>query len=257
MSAYTNQTNATPSDSYFLVNNNNVNFLSSLSLFNGSINVSQINLDSVQMDAAVINGYPTLLLNGQPVAGVSSLTSSITSWANYPAIAPITYTAGGGTANLNNVNSLTQVSSASVVGGSMAANTLSTASATISSINGLPFPSPLAYTLNVTGAALGNGRNTTIIDFATAPSGYYMLDVYVSGGGFDPFTCSTIIRVNGGSVTGGGFHCPSLNGNPPTFSNCVSIQDNGAGSTQITVIIYTNDPIGIGSVPQLSAYRLT
>ena len=252
MSVLQNQTYATVGDPLFVPNVGNINFLSSINVANGSINTSQINLDDIQMDCATINGFPTLLLNGNPVAGVSSLTSSITAWANYPALAPITYAAGGGTANLNNVNALTSVSTSSVI-----ANTLSTATATVSSINGVQFPSPLAYTLNVTGAALGNGRNTTIIDFATALSGYYMLDVYVSGSGLDPFTCSAIIRVFGGSVTGGGFHCPSLNGNPPSFSNCVSIQDNGSGSTQITVIIYTNDPLGLGSVPQLSAYRLT
>ena len=257
MSVYQNQTNSTPGNSYFVGNTNSVDFLSSINVYNGSINVSEINLDAIRMDCAILNSTPTLLLNGIPVASTSSFTSSISAWASFPALAPITYTAGGGTANLNNINALTSLSSASVVGGSVNANTLSTASATVSSINGAPFPSPLTATVNVTGTPLVNGRNTTIIDFNTAPSGYYMLSVYVSGGGLDPFTCSSIVRVFGGTVTGGGFHCPSLNGNPPTFSNCVSIQDNGAGSTQLTVVIYTNDPLGLGSVPQLSAYRLT
>jgi hypothetical protein len=257
MSVLFNQTNSTPGDSFFVLNNSNINFISSINVYNGSINVSEINLDSIRMDCAVLNSTPTLLLNGVPVAATSSFASSITTWSSYPALAPITYAVGGGTANLNNINALTSLSSATVVGGTVNANTLSTATATVSSINGAPFPSPLTAVLNVTGTPLVNGRNTTVIDFNTTGSGYYMLEVYVSGGGFDPFTCSTIIRVNGGVVTGGGFHCPSLNGNPPTFSNCVSIQDNGAGSTQITVIIYTNDPLGIGSVPQLAAYRLT
>jgi hypothetical protein len=252
MSVLQNQTYATVGDPLFVPNVGNINFLSSINVANGSINTSQINLDQIQMDCATINGFPTLLLNGNPVAGVSSLTSSITAWANYPALAPITYAAGGGTANLNNVNALTSVSTASVI-----ANNVSTATATISSINGLPFPSGLTAAINVTGASIAPGRNTTEIDFASVPSGFYLVTVYVSSGGLDPFTCSSVVYKLGGNITGGGFHCPSINGNPPSFTNCVSIQDNGAGSTQLTVIIYCNDPSGLNAVPQIAAYRLT
>ena len=257
MSVYQNQTNSTPGNSYFVGNTNSVDFLSSINVYNGSINVSEINLDAIRMDCAILNSTPTLLLNGIPVASTSSFTSSISAWASFPALAPITYAVGGGTANLNNINALTSLSSASVVGGSVNANTLSTASATVSSINGAVFPSGLTAAVNVTGGSIAPGRNTTIIDFSGLASGYYLLTVYVSSGGLDPFTCSTVVRLFSGNVTGGGFHCPSLNGNPPTFSNCVSIQDNGAGSSQLTVVIYCNDAIGLTAVPQLAAYRLT
>lgn len=257
MSAYTNQTNVTPSDSYFLLNNKNVDFLSSISVYNGNINVSQINLDAVQMDCAVINGFPTLLLNGTPVAGVSSLTSSITSWANYPAIAPITYAAGGGTANLANVNALTNISSASVVGGSVNANTISTASMTVSSINGAPFPSVVSPALiNITSDPITNGIIIPV-NCSSLPAGFFMMEVYISAGGTDPFTCSTILKNYGSQIFGGSFHCPVVSGNPPSFANCVSIQDNGSGSNTVSVIIYANSAFALGQVAQISIYRLT
>ena len=264
MSAYTNQTNVTPSDSYFLLNNNNVNFLSSLNVYNGNINVSQINLDAVQMDCAVINGFPTLLLNGTPVAGVSSLTSSITSWANYPAIAPITYAGGGGTANLANVNALTNISSASVVGGTITANTtlaagtsISTPSLTVSTINGAVFPSVVyPALLNITSDPITNGISIPVDIQALGP-GFYMLDVYISSGGTDPFTCSAILRSYGSQVFGGCFHCPSIAGAVPSFTNCVSIQDAGSGSNTVNVIIYANNAAALGQVAQISVYRLT
>jgi len=257
MSVYTNQTNANSSDSFFVTNTNNVNFLSSINVYNGSINVSEINLDAIRMDCAVLNSTPTLLLNGVPVAATSSFTSSITTWASYPALAPITYAVGGGTANLNNVNALTQLSSASVIGGSMAANTLSTASATISSINGAVFPSPQTPVINVTGSAIAPGINTTNVDFSGQAPGVYLITVLISTGGTDPFSCSTVVRYSGGVVVGGCFHCPFLSGAVPSFANCVSIQDNNAGGSVISVVINTNSVVAIGAVPQISAYRLT
>jgi hypothetical protein len=256
MSVLQNQTYATVGDPFFIPNTANIDFLSSINVFNGSINVSEINLDAIRMDCAILNSTPTLLLNGVPVASTSSFTSSITVWSSYPALAPITYAVGGGTANLNNINALTSLSSATVVGGSMAANTLSTAQATISSINGLPFPTSLTTALTVTGTSIVPGvLNTTNFDFSGLASGFYMLEVYIGSGGLDPFTCSTVVRYVGGLVTGGGFHCPSLNGQPPSFANYVSIQDNGAGSSQLTVFAYATVPSP--GVPQIAAYRLT
>ena len=256
MSVYQNQTNSTPGNSYFVGNTNSVDFLSSINVYNGSINVSEINLDAIRMDCAILNSTPTLLLNGIPVASTSSFTSSISAWASFPALAPITYAVGGGTANLNNINALTSLSSASVVGGSVNANTLSTASATVSSINGAQFPSPTTTALTVTGTSIVPGvLNTTIFDFTGLASGFYMLEVYIGSGGLDAFTCSTVVRYAGGLVTGGSLHCPVLSGQPPSFANYVSIQDNGAGSSQLTIFAYATVPSP--GVPQIAAYRLT
>jgi len=215
------------------------------------------------MDAAVINGYPTLLLNGQPVAGVSSLTSSITSWANYPALNTITYAAGGGTANLNNVNALTQISSATVRGGTVnagAANstTLSTSQAVISSINGAVFPSPQTAVINATGSVIANNVvNTTNVDFSGQAAGFYLVTVLISTGGTDPFSCSTVVSYSGGVVVGGSFHAPFLSGAAPSFANCVSIQDNNAGGSVLTVVVLATSVVAIGAVAQVSVYRLT
>lgn len=257
MSVYQNQTNSTPGNSYFVSNTNSVDFLSSINVYNGSINVSEINLDAIRMDCAILNSTPTLLLNGVPVASTSSFTSSISAWASFPALAPITYAVGGGTANLNNINALTSLSSASVIGGAMNANTLSTASATVSSINGAVFPSPQTSVLNVTGSVLASGINTTNVDLGTLAAGFYLVVCLISTGGTDPFTCSTVVRLSGGIVTGGCFHAPFLSGVVPSFNNCVSIQDNNAGGSVITVIVNTNSVVAIGAIPQISVYRLT
>lgn len=263
MSVLPNQTNITPLDERFLENSNNINLISSMNLFSGSLNISQINLDSIQMDCAIINGFPTLLLNNQPVAGVSSLTSSVTSWASYPALNTITYAGAGGTANLNNVNALTSLSSATVNSGTVTnsgqvnTNTLSTASIVVSTINGVSFPVSQTSALNVTGNTIISGINTTNVDFSGLSAGFYLVVVLVSTGGTDPFSCSTTVRYSGGVTVGGCLHAPFLSGAVPSFSNCVSIQDNNAGGSIISVVINTNSVVAIGAVPQISVYRLT
>jgi len=265
MSVYPNQTNFTAGNPYFIIDDNSVDFRSTINVYNGTINTSQINLDAIQMDCAYIGptSTATLLLNGLPVAATSSFTSSITSWAQYPAVGPITYTGGGGTANLNNVNALTQISSATVQAGTINATTavntgaMSTATLAVSTINGAAFPSPLVAALTVTGSTLLSGRNVTNVDFSGLATGFYLLTVYIGSGGLDPFSCSTVLEYIGGTVTGGCFHCPSIGGAIPSFNNCVSIQDNGSGSSQLSVIVYTNDPVGIGAVPQINLWRLT
>jgi len=264
MSVLRNQTYANVDDAYFLLNNNNVNFLSSLNVYNGSINVSEINLDAIRMDCAILNSTPTLLLNGIPVASTSSFTSSVVTWSSYPALSPITYAVGGGVANLTNVNALSNLSSATVVGGTITANTtlaagtsISTPSITVSTINGAPFPSIVSPALlNITSAPISNGLSIPV-DLSTLGSGFYMMEVYISAGGTDPFTCSAILRNYGSQVIGGSFHCPVISGNPPSFANCVSIQDAGSGSNTVNVIIYANSAFALGQVAQIAVYRLT
>jgi hypothetical protein len=257
MSVLPSQTNITPVDTRFLENNRDVTLISSMNLYNGNLNISQINLDSIQMDCAIINGFPTLLLNNQPVAGVSSLTSSVTSWASYPALNTINYAGAGGTANLNNVNALTSLSSATVTSGAVNTNTLSTASIVVSTINGVPFPVSQTSVLNVTGSQIVSGINTTNVDFAALNSGFYLVVVLISTGGTDPFSCSTTVRYSSGVTVGGCLHAPFLSGAVPSFNNCVSIQDNNAGGSIISVVINTNSVVAIGAVPQISVYRLT
>ena len=127
MSVLPRDANITPYDS--LLNNiNNLSFLSSINVFNGTINTSQIDLDSVRMDAAIINSVPTLLLNGVPAVATSSFTSSIALWSAFPALTPITYATGvgtGGAINMANVNAAVNVSSGTATFG-----TLSTIGAT-------------------------------------------------------------------------------------------------------------------------------
>lgn len=256
MSVLQNQTYATVGDPFFVPNIGNIEFLSSINVYNGTINTSQINLDSIQMDCALLNSTPTLLLNGVPVAATSSFTSSITTWSSYPALAPITYAVGGGTANLNNVNALTSLSSATVVGGTVNANTISTATATISSINGVSYPIGSASVLNVTGSPIINGAQTNV-DFSSLAAGLYLVRVYIASGGNDPFSCSTVVSYSGGVVIGGSTHCPSIGGAAPSFLNCVTIQDNAAGGAVLSVIVFANSPSGLGAVPQIAVYRLT
>jgi len=259
MSVYQNQTSATPGNSFFVINDNQVDFISSISVYNGSILTSQINLDAIQMDCAYIGptSTPTLLLNGLPAASVSSFTSSITTWSSYPALTPITYAAGGGTANLANINALSNISTASAIAGSVNTNSISTASIAVSSINGATFPSPQTAVLNATGSVIVSGINTTNVDFASLSAGFYLVVCLVSTGGTDPFSCSATVRYSSGVTVGGCFHCPFLSGAAPTLNNCVSIQDNNAGGSVISIVINTNSVVAIGAVPQISVYRLT
>ena len=257
MSVYANTTNATPANPYFVLNDNQVDFLSTISIFNGTVQTSQINLDGIQMDCSYLGplSTPTLLLNGAPVASVSSFTSSVVTWASYPALNTITYAGAGGAANLANVNALTQISTASAVAGTVNANNISSGNINVSSINGVPFTSATTAVLNVTGAPIVNG-GSTIVDFSGLPQGFYLVTVYISSGGLDPYTCSSVVRITNGIVYGGGFHCPSIQGAPPSLNNCVSIQDNGAGSSQLTVFVYATSAVGLGAIPQIAVYSL-
>ena len=257
MSVYANTTNATPANPYFVLNDNQVDFLSTISIFNGTIQTSQINLDGVQMDCSYLGplSTPTLFLNGAPVASVSSFTSSVVTWASYPALNTITYAGAGGAANLANVNALTQISTASAVAGTVNANNISTGNINVSTINGVPFTTATGAVRSVTGSPIVNG-GSTVVDFGGLPSGFYLLTVYISSGGLDPFSCSTVVSLIGGNVVGGTFHCPSIQGAPPSLLNCVSIQDNGAGSSQLTVFVYATSPVGLGAVPQINVYSL-
>lgn len=264
MSVYQNQTSSTPGDSFFISNTDNVNIRSTINVFDGTINAYQINLDAIQMDCAYIGptSTATLLLNGLPVAATSSFTSSITSWSQYPAVAPITYTGGGGTANLASVNALTTVSTATVQAATINATTavnagsMSTPTLSVSTINGAQFPSPTTALINITSAPITNGI-VIPVDCSSLGSGFYMMEVYISAGGTDPFTCSTILKNFGSQIFGGSFHCPVISGSPPSLANCVSIQDNAAGSNTVSVIIYANNAFALGQVAQISVYRLT
>jgi hypothetical protein len=265
MSVYPNQTNFGPGNPYFIVDDNSVDIRSTINVYNGTINTSQINLDAIQMDCAYIGpaSTPTLLLNGAPVAATSSFTSSVVTWASYPALNTITYAGAGGVANLASVNALTTVSTATVQAGTINATTavnagsLSTPTLTVSTINGAQFPSPQTAVLNVTGSVIVSGINTTNVDFTSLSAGFYLIVCLISTGGTDPFSCSATVRYSGGVTVGGCFHCPFLSGAAPTLNNCVSIQDNNAGGSIISVVVNTNSVVAIGAVPQISVYRLT
>jgi hypothetical protein len=249
MSVLPNQTFINQFNEFYVNDVNNITFLSSINIPNGTLNTSQIDLDSVRMDVAVINGFPTLLLNNQPVAGVSSLTSSVTSWASYPALQTITYAGAGGTANLNNVNALTALSSQAVIGGTVTS---------VGLLNGVVFPNTgtaiagMAQTINPIGA----GGLIGAFNFTGQAAGLYLVTVVIQTGGADPMTCSAVIRFSGGAATGGSFHCPSISGSPG-FANCVSIQSDVASDANIQVYVFSNiNAVQIGSA-QFAAYRIT
>lgn len=245
MSALTNQTSATAGDYLFILNNGTTQTLNI-----SSLTTNNILLDAIQMDCGYIGpaSTPTLLLNGVPVAATSSFASSITSWSQYPAIAPITYTGGGGVANFTNVNTAANVSSV----------TANTQALTVSSINGLPFPSnPTTPVVSTSGAAITNGAVYTV-SLSGQPAGFYLLSVSIqSGSGLDPMSCTCMFQLSGGNLAGGSLHMPSINGQVPSTANCVSIQDTTAGSTA-SVVVYSNDnTTGLGITPQFSFYRIS
>jgi hypothetical protein len=253
MSVLPRDANITPYDC--LLNNiNNLSFISSINVYNGTINTSQINLDSVRMDAAIINSVPTLLLNGVPAVATSSFTSSIAMWSAFPALSPITYATGvgtGGAINMANVNALSNVSS-----GTGTFGTLSTVGAT--SLNGFLYPNTgvaiasMAQSLVVGGSGLLGAFN-----FTGQPAGLYMVTVLLQSGGADPMTCSAVVRFSGGTALGGSLHMPSINSQLPYPTNCVSIQSDVASDANIQVYVFTQISGLIGGSAQLSAYRIT
>lgn len=253
MSVLPRDNNITLYDS--LLNNiNDLTFLSTINVFNGTINTSQINLDSVRMDAAIINSVPTLLLNGVPAVATSSFTSSIAQWSAFPALTPITYATGvgtGGAINMANVNALSNVSS-----GTGTFGTLSTVGAT--SLNGFLYPNTgvaiasMAQSIVITGTGLIGAWN-----FTGQATGLYLVTVLIQSGGADPMTCSAVVRFSGGAATGGSFHCPSISGGTPSFANCVSIQSDTVSDAFIQLYIYSNVGAIIGGSAQLAAYRIT
>ena len=171
--------------------------ISTASLLQNNINVSSIvtnhiTLDQVNMDSAVLNSVPTLLLNGQPVATGTSFTSSVTSWASFPALSTINYNvagSGAGVINMTNVNALTNVSSATATFG-----TLSTIG--LGSIGGSIYPSAPQYSEIVSmRQTVSNIQNKTSarLDFSAQANGYYLVTTNLDSADEDPFSCSFVI----------------------------------------------------------------
>jgi len=253
MSVLPRDNNITLYDS--LLNNiNDLTFLSTINVFNGTINTSQINLDSVRMDAAIINSVPTLLLNGVPAVATSSFTSSIAQWSAFPALTPITYATGvgtGGAINMANVNALSNVSS-----GTGTFGTLSTVGAT--SLNGFLYPNTGVAIASMAQSIVvgGNGLLGTF-NFTGQAAGLYMVTVLLQSGGADPMTCSAVVRFSGGTALAGSLHMPSINGQQPSVVNCVSIQSDVAADANVQVYVFTQIAGLIGGSAQLAAYRIT
>lgn len=263
MSVLPNQTALTGVTDWFVPNNQDIQFVSTISIYNGTINTSQINLDAVQMDCAIINSTPTLLLNGIPVASTSNFTSSISQWASFPALAPITYQQGAGTGgaiNMANVNALSNVSSVSA--------NFSVLSTTTASIAGLPYPMSMGAFNKI---ALPNPPSTVLniqngqivpVDFGSQPAGVYVIIVDIQSGGVDPWTCQFFVTK--GSTSGlvtSGTHFPSFNpyGSPISLANCVTAQCTSVGNATADVMFFSTGvaPNGIiGSTAQFSVYRL-
>lgn len=267
MSILPYQTNIAYDATWFLKNTDNVNFLSSIGVYNGSINTSQINLDSIQMDCAILNSTPTLLLNGVPVASVSSFTSSITMWSAYPALSPITYATSGGSGgaiNMANVNSLSNVSSATGTFGSLSTVAGLTAVGPVV-LGGYQFPS------NSTGNSITALASSTVsvingqtiaTDFSSQPNGMYYIQAILQTGAIDPFTCGFIVVKTGTGTNGGGTHVPSFNpsGTAPSLANCIVCQSSSVSSNTIDILVFgnTSTPYGpLGGTVQIAVWRVT
>ena len=299
MSVLQNQTSATPNNYFFETTDGQINILNISSLI-----TTNIQLDDISMDCGYIGpaSTATLLLNGVPVASVSSFTSSIVSWSQYPALAPITYTGGGGVANFTNVNAATNVSTltanaqslsvssitgnvanfnnftnvstltanvSSITGGvanftnvnaatNISSLTANTQTLTVSSINGLAYPSTLLPVLSQATANIVAGINNFSINCTPLPPGFFLLTVTIqSGSGNDPFSCSAMLYNFGSATTGGCIHMPSISGAAPSLSNYVIIQDGGLASNVVSVIVGTTDAGTIGNIAQINVYRVT
>jgi len=265
MSVLPSLVNLTYGDRVDIINSANVNFISSINVPNGTINTSQINLDSVQMDCAILNSTPTLLLNGVPVASVSSFTSSITTWSSYPALNTITYNSGagsGGTVNMANINALSNISSASITAGSISSIGGATVSGypyplTLGAWNKIALPNPPSTVLNIQ-----NGQ-VVQVDMNGQPAGLYVIIVNIQSGGVDPWSCQFIVSTGTpAGVVCCGTHFPSWNpyGTQPTgFNNMITAQSASLGGTTADIIFFSTGvaPNGIiGSTAQIELYRI-
>jgi hypothetical protein len=265
MSVLPNQTNINVTDEFFVNDVANISFISSINVFNGSLNTGHIQLDQVGMDCAILNSSPTLLLNGVPVASVSSFASSITQWASYPALAPITYATGagsGGAINMANVNALSNVSSATGTFGNLSSITGATIGGypypmRLGAWNKITLPNPPATVLNIT-----NGQIVSV-DMTGQPAGLYVIIVNIQSGGVDPWSCQFIVSTGtAAGVVCCGTHFPSWNpyGTQPTgFNNMITAQSASLGGSTADIIFFSTGvaPNGIlGSTAQLELYRI-
>ena len=256
MSVYATTTNATAGDSYFVLNNANPYMISSLNVMNGSLNTNHIQLDQIGMDCQVVSGTPQLLLNGAVVATGGSFTSSITSWATYPALTTVNYSPGfGGILNMSNVNALGSLSSQTAKLGTLVANS--------GTVGGFAVPTVPSGANIIT--ALGSSTVITtsgqqiIVDFTGQPAGYYVIWTNFGTGTFAEFFTACFTVIWGGSIAyGGGTHLPSYIGNPPTLGNAVICQRLGNNETQLELLIFYATPMSLaGSTCTVSVARIT
>lgn len=256
MSALANQTNISDNSYMFIRDTLDVTFQSTINIFNGTINTSQINLDAIQMDCGYVGptSTATLFLNGNPVASTSSFTSSITSWSQYNAISPVTYGAGGGVLNFTNVNALSNVSSATMNSGTMVSNTYTGSTLTISTINGAPYPTPtVPALLGATTTAL-NGLTSITMDMSTLPTGFYLLFcLMASGTPSEVMDATCMIRLSGGSTNGGSYFQPVIGGVSNNL-NYISFQQPNTPGAQVTINVNTN--LFAGNSIQTGCYRI-
>ena len=243
MSVLPNQTNINSIKEFFVNDTADIQFISSINVFNGTINTSQINLDLVRMDCAVLNSSPTLLLNGVPIGSTSNFASSITQWASYPALAPITYattTGTGGAINMANVNALSNVSSATGTFG-----LLSTIG--IGSIGGSTFPNAPQYSqvTSMSTSLIGITNGSSIrLNFTGQANGFYLISCSIQSAAADPFSCTFTVYFTAGHASGGGTHMPTY-GIPygaiaPNPQNVVVCQSETITDPYIDVFFFSN-----------------
>lgn len=256
MSVLGNQTNISDNSYLFIQDTVNVTFQSTINVFNGTINTSQINLDAIQMDCGYVGpaSTATLFLNNIPVAATSTFTSSIVSWSQYPAISPLTYGGGGGVLNFTNVNALTNVSTATINSGTLVSNTYTGSTLTISTINGAPYPTPTTPALvSATTTAL-NGLTSITMDMSSLPTGFYLAFCSMpSGTASEIMDATCMIRLSGGNSSGGSYHQPVISG-VSNNSNYISFQQPTTAGALVIINVNTN--LFAGSSIQTGCYRI-
>jgi len=264
MSVLPSQTFMNTLSEFYVKDIANLSFISSINVFNGSMNTGHIQLDSVGMDCAILNSTPTLLLNGVPIGSTSNFASSITQWASYPALAPISYATGagsGGAINMANVNALSNVSSASGTFG-----LLSTIG--LGSIGGSTFPNAPQYSqvASMSQSLIGITNGSSIrLNFTGQANGFYLISCSIQSAAADPFSCTFTVYFTGGNAQGGGTHMPTY-GSPygsiaPNPQNVVVCQSETITDPHMDVLFFSNgqgtSSQGIlGSSAQVSVFRL-
>jgi len=250
-----NNWSLTPATSTIQGNNNNLNGINVGNI--STLSTSVINLDGNILTTAS-GAQPELLLNGVPIATLSSITA-IEDWSLYPAISSIQ-------GNNNNLNSITVGTISSLVSNTVnVGNAVLTATASTLLLNGLQVATVSSVSNWSLDPAIStvNFQNFDLRNVSTING-----DPYISGGGANTWSLFNAIsavdfaqnNLSNVSTINGGAYVPvnswsafnateTIKANNNSISNCSAVQLTTAPSTAVILTAGAGDVLNVNGVP--------